>query len=71
MEIQKAQLEELRANNGLLQIIADNIRNSGASYSPTALNNQNKGKESISTANFSTKNNYLNHMKLTSMSFAG
>ena len=71
LEIQKAQLEELRANNGLLQIIADNIRNSGASYSPTALNNQNKGKESISTANFSTKNNYLNHMKLTSMSFAG
>jgi hypothetical protein len=71
LQVQQAQLEELRLNSSLLKAIADNIGFSGGSMSGKIASIPNKGGESISSANFSTKNNYLNHMKLTSMSFAG
>ena len=68
LEIQQAQLDELRVNSSLLKTIADNLnKGGGQNYSPVNIGN--RGGQSASSANFTTKNNYMNHMKLTTMAF--
>jgi hypothetical protein len=68
LAIQQEQLMELQKSNELLKYIADNISSGSASKGGNQIINQNKPAESVTTSNFTTKNNYMNHMKLTSMS---
>ena len=64
LSVQQAQLEQLKINGNLLyQLVANGGMGGGVSVSPP--------KTTIKTPSFSTKDNFMNNMKLTSMSLQG
>jgi hypothetical protein len=65
VEILSAQLDELKRNGEYLKIIASS---SGTKGGGIALSENNFDKSSASISNFSTKNSYMNHLKLTTSS---
>jgi len=62
LSVQEAQLEQLKINGNLLYQLVSNGGMSGGVSIP-------QNSSSIKTPNFSTKENFINNMKLTSMSF--
>ena len=64
LSVQQAQLDQLKINGNLLYQLVSNGGTGGGGPSP-------QPKTTIKSPSFSTKDNYLNNMKLTSMSLQG
>jgi hypothetical protein len=64
LSIQQAQLDQLKINGNLLYQLVSNGGTGGGVSTP-------QPKTTIKSPSFSTKDNYLNNMKLTSMSLQG
>ena len=64
LSVQEAQLEQLKINGNLLYQLVSNGGMGGGISAP-------QPKTTIKSPSFSTKDNYLNNMKLTSMSLQG
>ena len=64
LSVQEAQLEQLKINGNLLYQLVSNGGMGGGISAP-------QPKTAIKSPSFSTKDNYLNNMKLTSMSLQG
>jgi transcriptional regulator NrdR family protein len=67
LKIQQAQLSQLQENGNYLRIISEKIH--GDSRGNSFYGDLSKNEEKLYTPNFSTKENYINNMKLTTMSF--
>jgi hypothetical protein len=67
LKIQQAQLSQLQENGNYLRIISEKIH--GGSKGNSIYGDLSKNEEKLYTPNFSTKENYINNMKLTTMSF--
>lgn len=62
--VQKLQLEQLKQNGEILSVIANSIGNVGSGGS---VNSTQSSNNKVSSPSFSTKNNYLDTVKLNSM----
>jgi hypothetical protein len=62
--VQKLQLDQLKQNGEILAVIANSIGNVGSSGS---VNSTQSSNNKVSSPSFSTKNNYLDTVKLNSM----
>lgn len=67
LEVQNLQLEQLKINGKLLEIIASNGR--GSSSGQIMVGGDSNSENNIKTPDFTTKKNWLDHMSSSSMSF--